>query len=184
MPDSQERLLTRKYSWLAAASVVPLLIVIVVLAWFQFGTQRAQLLEELEEVASSTRRPSTTSDVMSGNRLSSASIVSDSVPVTSTTSRPAPFKTISENPLTSRDSMAGFPEPRTPTLPQPANAVARSSIAPTSIAIRLIRAPSCGSTQGRLLNETISSRAGRREHGVPRTNPDEPALRRSGRSLP
>jgi hypothetical protein len=43
--------LTRKYSWLAAASVVPLLIVIILLALFQLTAQRAQLLEELEEQA-------------------------------------------------------------------------------------------------------------------------------------
>jgi hypothetical protein len=51
MADSQERVLTRKYSWLAAASVVPLLIVIILLALFQLSAQRGQLLEELEEQA-------------------------------------------------------------------------------------------------------------------------------------
>ena len=51
MADSQERVLTRKYSWLAAASVVPLLLVIILLALFQFSAQRAQLLAELEEQA-------------------------------------------------------------------------------------------------------------------------------------
>ena len=48
MPHSQGRVLTRTYSLLAAASVVPLLVVIVILALFQFTTQRQQLLEELE----------------------------------------------------------------------------------------------------------------------------------------
>jgi PAS domain S-box-containing protein len=49
MAPSQERVLTRKYSLLAAASVVPLLIVILVLALFQFTTERQQLLDELED---------------------------------------------------------------------------------------------------------------------------------------
>ncbi len=51
MPESQERVLTRTYSLLAAASVVPLLIVILLLTWFQFSAQRGQLLAELEEQA-------------------------------------------------------------------------------------------------------------------------------------
>src|SRR5688500_11313003 len=51
MPDSQERVLTRSYSLLAAASVVPLLIVILLLTWLQLSDQRVQLLEELEEQA-------------------------------------------------------------------------------------------------------------------------------------
>ena len=40
MPDSQERVLTRTYSWLAVASVIPLLIVIILLAMFQLNAQR------------------------------------------------------------------------------------------------------------------------------------------------
>ncbi|HSA82174.1 MAG TPA: PAS domain S-box protein, partial [Geminicoccaceae bacterium] len=51
MADSQGRVLTRRYSLLAAISAVPLLIVIVVLTLYQFTTQRQQLLDELAEQA-------------------------------------------------------------------------------------------------------------------------------------
>ena len=48
--------------------------------------------------------------------LSSASIVSDSVPVTSTTTLPVPPRTISLKSLTSLDSVMTFPDPSTPGL--------------------------------------------------------------------
>jgi PAS domain S-box-containing protein len=51
MAHSQGRVLTRRYSLLAAVSAVPLLIVIVVLTLYQFTAQRQQLLDELEEQA-------------------------------------------------------------------------------------------------------------------------------------
>ncbi|MGI9433863.1 MAG: hypothetical protein ACR2Q4_03385, partial [Geminicoccaceae bacterium] len=44
--------ISRRYSLIAAASVIPLFVVVLLLAWFQFQSQRDQLIEELEgEVA-------------------------------------------------------------------------------------------------------------------------------------
>ncbi|MDH3772672.1 MAG: cache domain-containing protein, partial [Nitrospirota bacterium] len=51
MPSSQGRALSRRYTLIASASVIPLIIMIVVLAVFQYTTQRAQLLDELRDEA-------------------------------------------------------------------------------------------------------------------------------------
>lgn len=53
MASRQGRLISRNYAVATAAGVVPLLAVIVVLALFQFTTQRDQVLRELENDASS-----------------------------------------------------------------------------------------------------------------------------------
>lgn len=46
--SSSGHALSRRYSLIAAASVIPLFLVIFLLAWFQFQNQRAQLIEDLE----------------------------------------------------------------------------------------------------------------------------------------
>ena len=51
MPSSQGRALSRRYTLIASASVIPLIIMIVFLAVFQYTTQRAQLLDELRDEA-------------------------------------------------------------------------------------------------------------------------------------
>ena len=63
----------------------------------------------------------------SGMMLSSASMVSDSVPVTSTSTLPEPPRTISLNPLTSRDSVMTFPDPCMPTRQDEAARAPRST---------------------------------------------------------
>ncbi len=92
----------------------------------------------------SSRRPPRTSVVSSGMMLSSASIVSDSLPSISTTTSPLPSTTISSNPLTSRDSVITLPDPRTPTtsVPHAETDNAASTAAPTKIDARPeIRSP-------------------------------------------
>ena len=75
------------------------------------------VLEETFPFTPSTSVPSTTVLVTLGKRLSSASIVSESVPVWSTVTSPKPVSSTAVKPLTLRDSLSTLPEPAVPQAP-------------------------------------------------------------------